>query len=275
MTHATTRAQERAGGVRTKVARVGLVGMGLLYALLGVLAINVATGDRATASRTGAVQAVAQAPFGRFLLIGLTAALIALVIWKATQAIAGDPVEGSDASDRIKYVFKALLFGTAALSAVAILIANWGFSASVPGSGSGTGANQQQATALVMGFPGGRWIVMVVGLAAVGLGCYQIFRNTVKCEFMERLHVSGDKERVVAAFGRLGYAGSGAVTIGVGVFLFLAGMQYDPDNVKGPSGLLAELAGNGWGQLALWLIALGLLAYGLFALAEARYRRAT
>ena len=88
MTHATTRAQERAGGVRTKVARVGLVGMGLLYALLGVLAINVATGDRATASRTGAVQAVAQAPLGRFLLIGLTAALIALVIWKATQAIA-------------------------------------------------------------------------------------------------------------------------------------------------------------------------------------------
>lgn len=275
MTHATTRAQERAGGVRTKVARVGLVGMGLLYALLGVLAINVATGDRATASRTGAVQAVAQAPFGRFLLIGLTAALIALVIWKATQAIAGDPVEGSDASDRIKYVFKALLFGTAALSAVAILIANWGVSASVPGSGSGSGANQQQATALVMGFPGGRWIVMVVGLAAVGLGCYQIFRNTVKCEFMERLHVSGDKERVVEAFGRLGYAGSGSVTIGVGVFLFLAGMQYDPDNVKGLSGLLAELAGNGWGQLALWLIALGLLAYGLFALAEARYRRAT
>ena len=73
----------------------------------------------------------------------------------------------------------------------------------------------------------------------------------------------------------MGYAGSGAVTIGVGVFLFLAGMQYDPDNVKGLSGLLAELAGNGWGQLALWLIALGLLAYGLFALAEARYRRAT
>lgn len=261
--------------MRANVARVGLVGMGLLYALLGLLAINVATGDRATASRTGAVQAVAQAPFGRFLLIGLTVALVALVIWKITQAIAGDPVEGSEASDRIKYVFKALLFGTAALSAVAILIANWGVSASVPGSGSGSGANQQQATALVMGFPGGRWIVMVVGLAAVGLGCYQIFRNTVKCEFMERLHVSGDKERVVAAFGRLGYAGSGAVTIGVGVFLFLAGMQYDPDNVKGLSGLLAELAGNGWGQLALWLIALGLLAYGLFALAEARYRRAT
>ena len=273
MTHATTKAQEHAGGVRTNVARVGLVGMGLLYALLGLLAINVATGDRATATRAGAVQAVAQAPLGRFLLIGLTVALVALVIWKITQAIAGDPVEGSEATDRIKYVVKALLFGTAALSAIAILIANWGISA--PVSGSGSGANQQQATAVVMGFPGGRWIVMAVGLAAIGLGCYQIFRNTVKCEFMERLHVSGDRERVVTAVGRLGYAGSGAVTIGVGVFLFLAGVRYDPDNVKGLSGLLAELSGNGWGQLALWLIALGLLAYGLFALAEARYRRAT
>lgn len=275
MAHATTKAQQHAGGVRTNVARVGLVGMGLLYALLGVLAINVAVGDRATATRAGAVQAVAQAPFGRFLLIGLTAALIALVIWKITQAVAGDPVEGSEASDRIKYVFKALLFGTAALSAIAILIANWGVSASVPGAGSGSGDNRQQATAVVMGFPGGRWIVMIVGLAAVALGCYQIFRNTVKCEFMERLEVSGDKERVVAAFGLLGYAGSGTVTIGVGIFLFLAGVRYDPDNVKGLSGLLAELAGNGWGQLVLWLIAFGLVAYGLFALAEARYRRAT
>ncbi len=191
MTHATTKAQEHAGGVRTNVARVGLVGMGLLYALLGLLAINVATGDRATATRAGAVQAVAQAPLGRFLLIGLTVALVALVIWKITQAIAGDPVEGSEATDRIKYVVKALLFGTAALSAIAILIANWGISA--PVSGSGSGANQQQATAVVMGFPGGRWIVMAVGLAAIGLGCYQIFRNTVKCEFMERLHVSGDR----------------------------------------------------------------------------------
>lgn len=274
MAHAT-KAGRQAGGVRANVARVGLVGLGVLYALLGVLAINVATGDRATASRSGAVQAVAQAPLGRFLLIGLAAALIALVIWKVMQAIAGDPVEGSDASDRIKYAAKALLFSTAALSAVAILIANWGVSAQVPGSGNGGGDNQQQATAVIMGLPGGRWIVMVVGLAAVGLGCYQIFRNTVRCEFMERLHVSGDKERAISAFGRLGYAGSGAVTIGVGVFLFLAGLQYDPDNVKGLSGLLAELAGNGWGQLALWLIALGLVAYGLFALAEAKYRRAT
>lgn len=257
--------------MRAKVARVGLIGQGLLYTLLGLLAVNVATGDRATATRSGAVQAVAQAPFGRFLLIGLTVALVALVVWKVMQAIAGDPVEGSEGSDRIKYAFKAMLFSTAALSAVAILIANWGISAQVPTGGGGD--SRTQATAVVMGLPGGRWIVMAVGIAAIGFGCYQILRNAVRCEFMERLSVGGDTRRVIETCGRVGYAGSGGVTIGVGVFLFLAGLRYDPDNVRGLSGLLAQLAGSGWGQLALWLLAFGVLAYGLFALAEARYRR--
>lgn len=53
-------------------------------------------------------------------------ALIALVVWKVSQAIAGDPVEGSDGSDRAKYAVKGLLYSGAALASLSILIANWG-----------------------------------------------------------------------------------------------------------------------------------------------------
>jgi len=61
---------------------------------------------------------------------------------------------------------------------------------------------------------------------------------------------------------------------GVGFFFFVAGVQHDSDEVEGLSGLLGELAGNPWGQVALWVIAVGAFAYGMYTLIEAKYRRA-
>ena len=61
----------------------------------------------------------------------------------------------------------------------------------------------------------------------------------------------------------------------MGVFFFLAGLNHDSDEATGLSGLLQELSGKGWGQVVLWLIAVGLFVYGLFTLAEAKFRRAT
>lgn len=274
MPSSTAHAQHQAQGMRSRVATAGLIGKGTLYTLLGFLAISVALGNRSagSATETGAIQTVAQAPYGKFLLIALTAVLVALVAWKVLQAIGGDPVEGSDGSDRAKFAAKAVLYGGAALTSLSILIANW---TATPAQSTG-GGGKQQATAVVLGLPGGRWIVMIAGLAAIGFGCYQIYKQTINTEFMERIG-SPDKntKNTIETLGRVGYAGSGGVTIGVGIFLFTAGATYDPNNVKGLSGILAELAGQGWGQFVLWALALGVMAYGLFSFAEARYRRAT
>lgn len=274
MSSTTAKAQHQARDLRSKVARAGLVGKGTLYTLLGLLAINVALGNRASATETGAIQTVAQAPFGRFLLIALTAVLVALVGWKILQAVAGDPVEGSEASDRVKFAVKGVLYSGAALTSLSILIANWGGASA--GGGAAGGGEKQKAAAVVMGLPGGPWIVMIAGLAVIGFGGYQIYKHAINTEFMDRI-AAGDKstKHTVEMLGRVGYAGSGGVTIGVGIFLFLAGLNYDPNNVKGLSGILTELAGKSWGQLLLWLLALGVMAYGLFSFAEARYRRAT
>lgn len=270
------KAQGHAADLRSKVARAGLVGKGSLYTLLGLLAINVALGNRSSdsASKTGAIQTVAQAPFGKFLLIALTAALIALVVWHFSQAVAGDPIKGSDASDRAQFAAKGVFYSGAALTSLAILIANWGHSSGAPSAGGDDG--QKDATSSVMGLPGGRWIVMLVGLGAITYGGYQIYKNAVNDEFMNRFGALDHSTRkTVETLGRIGYAGKGAVVIGVGAFFVVAGITFDPNQAKGLSGLLGELAGKSWGQLALWLIAMGVMAYGLFAFAEARYRRAT
>ncbi|MEL7155461.1 MAG: DUF1206 domain-containing protein, partial [Actinomycetota bacterium] len=94
-------AEASASKRRSQVARIGLVGRGLLYGTLGLLVTQVATGDRSSASTTGAVERVAAAPFGQVLLVVLTVTLLALVAWKALQAVAGDPIEGSEVADRV------------------------------------------------------------------------------------------------------------------------------------------------------------------------------
>lgn len=277
MTDTAQQAEHQAGERRSDVARAGLVGQGILYTLLGLLAVSVALGNRDSASKKGAIEKVAQAPFGKFLLIGLCIALVALVAWKVLQAVAGDPVRGSEATDRAKYALKAVVYLGSTITAITVLIANWSGGSSSSGGGSGGGGGgKQKATSVVMDLPAGRWLVMLAGLGVIGYGCYQIYKQVVNTEFMDRIRsLEHDKEHTVETLGRVGFAGRSGVMIGVGIFLFVAGVNQSSDEVKGLSEILSDLAGQGWGQFVLWILAIGLVAYGLFAFVEARYRRAT
>lgn len=276
---AASQAEDTAAEIRSKVAPVGLAGKGLLYAAIGFIAINVAmgSGDADNASQSGAIERVAQAPFGKFLLIGLTVGLVGLVIWKVAQAAAGDPIDGDDATDRAKNGVKGFLYAGSAATAVSILIANWSGESSGGGSRSGGsgGGGKQKAAAFVMDWPGGRWIVMVAGLAVVGYAGYQFYKHVINTGFMDRIRSLDEKKtNTIEAVGRTGFSGRALLLAGVGVFLFVAGVQHDSDEVKGLSGVLSDLAGNTWGQVALWVIAVGTFAYGLFTITEAKYRRA-
>ncbi len=87
---------------REPLGRAGLAAKGVLYFVLGLLAIQFARGDTSSdqVSQQGAIETVAEQPFGKFLLAALVLGLIALMLWHAIQAFTGDPVEGSEASDR-------------------------------------------------------------------------------------------------------------------------------------------------------------------------------
>lgn len=271
---ATEAAQTARAGAeqwRGRLAQVGLIGRGLLYGTLGLLVVQVATGDRQSASQQGAIERIARAPFGRFLLVVLVVTLLALVAWKVVQALFGDPIEGSEAFDRAKFAIKAVLYGAAAATAVSVLIANWGESSS-GSSGSGGGSGNQQAAATVMEWPAGRWIVAAIGVGSIAYAAQQFYEHVVNSEFMQRVTTSSDTLELA---GRVGYAGRAVVIAGVGVFFVIAGVTHDSDEAKGLSGLLQELSGNTWGAVLLWVIAIGLVGFGLFSLAESKFRRDT
>lgn len=260
---------------RSALARFGLGAKGVLYAALGLLAINVASGEAAsqTASRQGAIALIASQPLGQWLLGILTAGLFALAAWHIIQAITGDPVEGREASDRVKFGVKAAIYVGTAITALTMLVSGLG---SGSAGGNSGGSTEDQATATVMSWPAGQWLVGIGGLLIIAFAIYQFYKHSWHKEFMERFGaMDHDVRRSVERAGQAGYAARAIVAAITGGFLIVAAVQHDPQESVGLSGALASLSGEIWGQVVLWVIAIGLVLYGAFAFAEAKYRRAT
>lgn len=258
------------GDWKETMGRVGLVGRGVMYSVIGLLAIQLALGDASKqASNSGAIEWIASQPLGKFLLVALTISLFALAGWRLLDALVGDPVEGSEASDRAEFAVKGVVYLSLAVGALSATIANWSGSGSSSGGGSESG--NQQATATVLEWPAGQWIVAGVGLGLIGYAFYTLKKHVVDEEFLQRMYVSGDGW--VAKLGRLGYAARSVIFLVMGYFLVQAGLTHEAGKTKGLSGALQEISGKGWGQWLLLAVAAGLLAYGLFSLAEAKYRR--
>jgi hypothetical protein len=272
MTNATTTQARSAanGDWKETMGRVGLVGRGVMYAVIGLLAIQLALGDASQeASNSGAIEWIAQQPLGKFLLVALTISLFSLAAWRLLDAAVGDPVEGDGASDRAEYAIKAVAYAALAVGALSATISNWNGNG---GSGGGSGDSQnQEATATVLEWPAGQWIVTAVGLGIIGYAIYMFKKHVMDEEFLQRLSTRKDW---VEKLGRGGYAGRSAIFLVIGWFLTQAGLTHEAGETKGLSGALQEISGQGWGQFLLLAVAVGLLAFGLFSLAEAKYRRA-
>jgi hypothetical protein len=117
--------------------------------------------------------------------------------------------------------------------------------------------------------------VGTVGAAFLIGGGYILVRG-VTTDFTERLKLSEIPARVrgaVVALGFVGMAAKGIVFAAIGVFIIRAAAQFDPQEAEGIDGALKRFADASHGNAILVAIALGLAAYGLYSLAEARYRR--
>lgn len=268
---------------RDPLGRVGLAAKGVLYVVLGLLAVQFARGDTSSSNldREGAIESVARQPFGKFLLVLIVVGLIALTLWHVVLVATGDPVSGDEATDRARYAVKAVVYGAATVTAFSVMRANWSSSSSGASSGateSGGGGSgnetEQQATAMLLDLPAGRLLTGAVGLGLIGFAIWQFVHHTVQKKFMKRVAPPSSMRDTIEGAGRIGHGARAIVFALIGVFVIVAAVQYDPEESKGLSGSLAELAQRDGGAILLWAVALGLIAYGAFTLAEARYRPA-
>lgn len=251
-----------------RAGRLGLVAKGVLYCIVGVLALAIplGLGGKAT-DRQGALRTVAAQPLGEVLLFALALGFAGYAVWRFVQAFLDRDDEGTGPKaivKRIGYLARGLLY--AASCAIALSL--------VGGLGSG-GSNEQEETARVLDLTLGRWLVGAVGVGFLAAGAFNLYRSlTTKFRKDLREHQMNENARPWAiALGVAGHAARGVVFGLIGVFLVRAALQYDPQEAIGIDGALRKVAEQPYGQWLLGLVAAGLAAYGLFCLVQARYRR--
>jgi len=241
-------------------ARFGHLTKGVIYGLIGTLALQVALGSGGrVADQQEAAQEIGRQPFGVFLLLAIAAGLLGYAAWRFVEGVQDTAHEG--------LAKRAMAFVSGVVNAsLAVAVLQMALGKSGSGSQSWVGTVLEQ--------PFGGVALALIGLGVVGAGLFQLYQAYTK-RFLRNFRtnsMSPTERRWVTRTGQAGYGARGVVFPIVGIGMLQAALQHDPGRSRGLRDALLEIARSSHGQLLLGLVAVGLLAFGLFMVASARYR---
>jgi len=250
------------------VARVGLVAYGVVHLLIAWLAAQLAWGAGASKSAdpSGAMRTVADQPVGKFMLLLVVVGLVALALWQASEAIWGyhNREGASRMRKQVTSGAKTVIYAALGVSAASVAL----------GSGSSSSQSQRQTTSGVLAWPAGEVIVVVAGLIIIGVGVAGVVKG-VRKSFSEEIDTSSMApvaRQGVERMGQVGYIGKGVALGVVGGLLSYATLTFDRQKTPGLDGALQTILAQPFGKLLVTAVALGFVAFGLFAILQSRYR---
>lgn len=259
------------------LARMGYGAKGVVYALVGVLAVLAAfgRGGQVDGSKS-ALATLIDEPGGQVLLFVIAVGLAGYALWCFVRAFADPEHEGTDAKGIGKRAISVLkgLIHLALVLAVLQMVFGWGSSGG--GSGGGGEGNQAQDwTARVMSWPAGRWLVIIAGIAIAIYGLQQLYKawTTDLDDQLDLSDMDSSGRQWTIRFARFGMGARGVVFVIIGGFLTIAGIRTDPQKSKGFGEAMRYVQEQPYGPWLLAVVALGLIAYGFYELVRARYRR--
>ncbi len=250
-----------------RVGRAGWLAKGVVYVVAGVLGLLIisrsfgwadASTTGAEASPTGAVKEVAKSGGGKPLLYVLAIGMFLYAIWRIVAATLPGGTGAKALATRVGYLVSAIIYGTLGLTAISL--------ANAPAQSADGNKTVTDLTARVMTHTGGRWLIGLAGVAAIGAGLYHVVKG-FKLDVTQEVDMSGmsaDRARWTRRFGAAGEIGRGTGIALIGFFLFRAAVTFDPNEATGLDGVLRRLLVHSWGVILVALVALGFLAYGVF-----------
>lgn len=250
------------------LARSGLVARGVVYGIVGILALKLAVGSggRATTQR-GALMTIAHEPFGQAMLIVTAVGLAGYATWRLVRAGVGHGTEQNDSSfRRLSGVASGVAYAALCVTAMKILT----------GASSSGGANSpKQTTGGVLGWTGGTVIVGGVGAILIGVALFQGYKG-VSRKFLDDSttgEMSREVKRGFTAIGVFGHLARMVVFGLIGYGLVKAAVDYNPRSAIGLDGALNKLSHNSYGPFMLGVVAVGLIGFALYSIADARYAK--
>ena len=248
------------------LARAGLTARGVIYILIGWVAVLVALGHSSReADQQGALQMLAGTSYGLVSLWLLGIGFAAYALWRLSEAAFGVTGEPPGAGPRLKSLARAVIYAGLCYLTFSV----------ISGAHSSLSGRQQDITATTMQHPAGRVLVGIVGLAIVACGIVLVTEGARK-KFMKHLNtaqMSARTRRVVKLLGITGTIARGVVFALVGVLVIDAAVTHKASESGGIDKALLTLRAQPFGEFLMLLAALGLLVFGVYGLCEARWRK--
>jgi hypothetical protein len=254
-----------------RLVRLGYAAKGIVYFVVGLLAAQAALGSGGgTTDPSGALTAIVNQPFGKFLLAIVAIGLVGYALLRWVQVLfdpehKGQRWDAKRIAQWLGYVFSAIAYSGLSLTAARLIL----------GSPGQSGDATQDWTARFLAQPFGQWLVGLAGAIVIGVG-FSFLYQAFKTKFRETLkldQMSHTEQKWAIALGKFGIAARGIVFTVIGMFLIQAARQSNASQARGIGGALAALAQQPFGPWILGIVALGLIAYSIYCLLEARYRR--
>ena len=268
---------DRAGNSESleNLARIGLLAYGLVHLLVAWLAVQLAWGGGGgEADQSGAMATLAQTPVGKPLLWIIAVGLIALAVWQAAEALQwrGSLRMGGRQKKKAlqkigKAVAKAVVYAVLAITAIKFAV----------GSGKSSAQQQQEGTAGVVGWPGGRFLVGIAAVILLCVGVVHIVKG-VKKTFLKQIDLADappKATRLITRVGQVGFPAKGIALAVVGGMFGYAAITFDPSKARGLDGAMRTILDAPFGEVLLTLVAVGIVAFGVFLFARARYPERT
>jgi hypothetical protein len=248
------------------LARAGLTARGIIYILIGWVAVLVALGHGShEADQQGALQLLAGKLYGTVSLWLLGIGFAAYALWRLSEAVYGVAGDGNRTGPRLRSLARAVIYAGLAYLTFEV----------ISGTRGSQSRQQQDVTAKVMQHPGGRLLVGIIGLIIVVVGLVLIGEG-LRRRFMRYLRtsqMSPKTRRVARRLGVIGSVARGLVVVLVGILVIDAAVTHSPAKSGGVDKALLTLRNEPFGPVLLILVALGLIVFGVYGLCEARWRR--
>lgn len=238
--------------------RVGYVARGVVYVLLGYLALSSA--HQTSAGPQASFDFLQDVPLGSAVLYVTAVGLLAYALYKLIAALSDLEHKSSDA----KGIAQRLGYGA---SGLAHIVLAWSAFQFAHGDKQSAGADASSETAgTLLAWEMGAIVVGVVGLGFIVSAVFQ-GRSAVTASFMRT--VGADAPSAVCWIGRIGHAARAVVFLVIGWSLVHSAWLGKGAEAKGLGSALVSLRDS---EVLYMIVALGLLMFGVFSLIVARYR---
>lgn len=257
-------------------ARLGYAARGLIYSVIGVLAILLAMGyGGGTTDQQGAIAAIGNQWAGQFLLGVVLIGLICYTLWGLIRAVLDPLHKGNEIKGmaiRVGYLFSGIAYSFLVMPTFALMTGG-----PDPAHNGAQGEQTRHYTGRLLAESWGQWLVGLAGVIVIIVGLFQIFQG-LKKSFERELHLAKltpSQVHKVKTLGRFGTVSRGIVFGLVGIFLIIAAYKARSSEAKGFDGVLMSIMDRPYGSWFIGCIALGLVAMGFYSLLVAAYLRLT